>query len=158
MVGTNWRLQNWQLAGHLEMDLSVLRPIRYPLRNNLLQGQRSPQAPLLVSQLVRFGSRKRRNNVQEAKCRCSKGMPFSLSIDVFSFDDSIINYRYSSPFIPRATPHCVSSLPISRPMPRDAPVATASLFSNDLINNAWTTSVYRRPQRGEVATTGDLGW
>jgi DNA-binding transcriptional LysR family regulator len=42
----------------------------------------------------------------------------SLSIDLFSFDDSTINYRYSSAFIPRATPHLVTSLPISKPMPR----------------------------------------
>ena len=49
MVGTNCRLQNSQPAGYLELDLSVLREIRCPLRNNLLQGQRSLQAPLLVT-------------------------------------------------------------------------------------------------------------
>src|ERR1700732_4419203 len=31
------------------------------------------------------------------------------------------NYRHSSAFIPRATPLLVNSLPISKPMPRDAP-------------------------------------
>ena len=102
MVGTNCRLQNSQPAGYLELDLSVLRQIRCPLRNNLLQGQRSLQAPLLVTQLVRSASRKRRNTGQEVKYHCSKDTPFSLSVDLFSFDDSIINYRYSSAFIPRA--------------------------------------------------------
>jgi hypothetical protein len=117
MVGTNCRLQNSWPAGYLEGELSVLRPIRHPLRNNLLQGQRSSQALLLVTQFVRCASRKRRNNGQEVKYHCSKDAPFSLSIDLFSFDDSIINYRYSSAFIPRATPQLVSSL---QPMPRDA--------------------------------------
>ena len=102
MVGTNCRLQNSRPAGYLELDLSVLRQIRCPLRNNLLQGQRSLQAPLLVTQLVRSASRKRRNTGQEVKYHCSKDTPFSLSVDLFSFDDSIINYRYSSAFIPRA--------------------------------------------------------
>ena len=121
MVGTNFRLQNSWPAGYLERDLSVWRCIRHQLRNNLLQGQRSPQALLLVTQFVRCDFRKRRNNGQEVKYCCSKDAPFSLSIDLFSFDDSIINYRYSSAFIPRATPHLVSSLPISKPMQRDAP-------------------------------------
>jgi len=110
MVGTNCRLQNSQPAGYLELDLSVLRQIRCPLRNNLLQGQRSLQAPLLVTQLVRSASRKRRNTGQKVKYHCSKDTPFSPSVDLFSFDDSIINYRYSSAFIPRATPHVISSL------------------------------------------------
>jgi hypothetical protein len=81
MVGTKCRLQNSQPAGYLELDLSVLRQIRCPLRNNLLQGQRSLQAPLLVTQLVRSASRKRRNTGQEVKYHCSKDTPFSLSVD-----------------------------------------------------------------------------
>ena len=82
--------------------------------NNLLQEQRSPQAPLLVTQLVRCGSRKLQNNCQEAKYHCSKDTLFSLSIYLFSFDDSIINYRSSSVFIPRATSHSASFVPISK--------------------------------------------
>ena len=77
MVGTNRRLRNSWPAGCLAVDLSVLRQIRCPLRNNLWQGQGSPQVLQLVTQLVR--------------------------IDSFSFDDSIINYRYSLAFIPRVT-------------------------------------------------------
>ena len=38
MVGTNCRLQNSYPAVHLERDLSVLRQIRCPLWNNLVQG------------------------------------------------------------------------------------------------------------------------
>jgi hypothetical protein len=106
------------LPGYLELDLSVWRQIRCPLRNNLLQAQRSPQALLLVTQPVRCASRKRRNNGQKVKYHCSNDTPFSLSIDLFSFDDSIINNRYSSAFIPRATPHVISSLSIAKPMPR----------------------------------------
>jgi integrase len=84
--------------------------MRCPLRNNLLQEQRSPQALLVVvTQLVRCAARKRRNDGQEVKYHCSEGTPFLLSIDCFSFDNSIINYRYSSAFIPGATPHFVSS-------------------------------------------------
>jgi hypothetical protein len=88
-----------------------LRQIRCPLRNNLLQGQRSPQALLLVTQLVRCASRQCRNNGQKVKYHCSKDTPFSLSIDLFSFDDSIVDYRYSSAFIPRATPHAQPNRP-----------------------------------------------
>jgi hypothetical protein len=120
-VGTNCRPQNSQPAGYWELDLSVWRQIRCPLRNNLLQGQRSPQALLLVTQLARFASRKRRHNGQEVEQPCSKDPLFALRIDLFSFDDSINSYRYSSAFIPRATPLLVNSLSISKPMPRDAP-------------------------------------
>jgi hypothetical protein len=67
MVGTNCLFQNSQPAGYWEMDLTVWRQIRCPLRNNLLQGQRSPQALLLVTQLVRFASRKSRHNGQEVE-------------------------------------------------------------------------------------------
>jgi hypothetical protein len=35
---------------------------------------------------------------------------FALRIDLFSFDDSMNNYRHSSAFIPRATPLLVNSL------------------------------------------------
>ena len=76
MVGTNFRLQNSYPAGYLERDLSVWRCIRRRLKNNLLQGQRSPQALLLVTQLVRCAFRKRRNNGQEVKYHYSKETPF----------------------------------------------------------------------------------
>jgi hypothetical protein len=85
VVGTSCHLQNSWPAGYLELDLSLLRKIRFPLRNNLLQEQRSPQVPLLVTQLVRCGSLRPRNNGQEAKYHCSKDSPFSLSIYLFSF-------------------------------------------------------------------------
>jgi hypothetical protein len=113
VCGTNCRPPDSYPAGYSERDLSVLRKIRCPLRNNLLQGQRSPQAPLLVTQLVRFGSLKPWNNGRKAECHCGNDTLFSLSIYLFSLDDSIINYRSSAAFIPRATPHCESSLPVS---------------------------------------------
>jgi hypothetical protein len=86
MVGTNCRLQNSPPAGYSKQDLAVLRQIRCPLRNNLLQGQRSLRALLLVTQLVRCAFRKRQNNGQAVKHHCSKDPPFSLSIDLVSLD------------------------------------------------------------------------
>jgi hypothetical protein len=65
MVDTNCRPQNSQPAGYWELDLSAWLEIRSPLRNNLLPGQRSPRALLLVTQLVGCASRKRRNNGEE---------------------------------------------------------------------------------------------
>jgi hypothetical protein len=82
MVGTNCQLQNSWPAGYWERDLSVWRPMQCPLRNNLLQEQRLPQALLVVvTQLVRRAPRKRRNDGQEVKYHCSEGTPFLLSND-----------------------------------------------------------------------------
>jgi hypothetical protein len=67
MVGTNCRPENSQPADYWELDLSVWRQIRLPLRNNLLQGQRSLQALTLVTQLVRCASRKGWHNSQEVE-------------------------------------------------------------------------------------------
>jgi hypothetical protein len=62
---------------------TINKPSGYIMLKLLLL--RSPQAPLLVTQLVRCGSLRPRNNGQEAKYHCSKDSPFSLSIYLFSF-------------------------------------------------------------------------